>query len=375
MPPLDGIARKKLSELEQKNLRRQTHTVEKLNAVHILREGQKLVSFSENDYLGLSFHPEVIAAGVEALQRYGAGAGASRLVTGNHPLYDVLESTLARIKGTEAACVFGSGYLANIGIIPALVERGDLIIADKLVHACLIDGAKLSDATRLRFIHNDVAHCEELLRKHRGQHRHCLILTDTVFSMDGDRAPVEVLAALAKKYDAWLLTDDAHGLGVVEHHRSPATLQMGTLSKAVGGYGGYLCASRAVVDYIKTSARSFIYSTGLPPAVIASATKALEIIEQDNELTAQPLRKAQWFAQAIGLPGEIQSAIVPLEMGSAEKAIAASAQLAEAGFWVQAIRPPTVPDGTARLRFTFSAAHSDEEVARLADSVKNYGLL
>jgi 8-amino-7-oxononanoate synthase len=336
-----------------------------------------LLSFSCNDYLNLSRHPAIIKAAVEAAQHYGVGAGASRLVTGNHPLYDELESRLARLKGTEAACVFGSGYLANIGIIPALAGSGDLILVDELSHACIHAGAKLSGATVQRYRHGDVAHAEALLAEHRGRHAHALIATDGVFSMDGDLAPLEDLSALALRHDAWLLADDAHGLGVVGHGRGSAfanggaevPLQMGTLSKAVGAYGGYLCASQAVINLMRTRARSFTYSTGLPPPVIAAAIAALDLIERDRALTEEPLHKARLFTRALNLP-EAQSAIVPVIVGEAEAALAASEMLENEGFLVVAIRPPTVPAGTARLRFAFTALHPEAEIERLAGIVR-----
>ncbi len=376
MRSLDEFANGKLAALERARLRR-TPVVTARGGIFAERGGRRLLSFSCNDYLNLSHHPAIIKAAVEAAQRYGVGAGASRLVTGNHPLFDELESRLARVKGAEAACVFGSGYLANIGIIPALVGDGDLILVDELSHACIHAGAKLSGATVRRYRHGDVAHAEALLAEHRGRHAHALIATDGVFSMDGDLAPLDDLSALARRHDAWLLVDDAHGLGVVGHGRGSAfanggaevPLQMGTLSKAVGAYGGYLCASRAVIDLMRTRARSFIYSTGLPPPIVAAASAALDLIERDRALTEEPLRKARLFTRALNLP-EAQSAIVPVIVGEAEAALAASAMLESEGFLVVAIRPPTVPPGTARLRFAFTALHPDAEIERLAGIVR-----
>jgi 8-amino-7-oxononanoate synthase len=376
MRSLDEFACGKLAALERARLRR-TPVVTVRDGIFAERGGRRLLSFSCNDYLNLSRHPAIIKAAVEAAQRYGVGAGASRLVTGNHPLYDELESRLARLKGTEAACVFGSGYLANIGIIPALAGSGDLILVDELSHACIHAGAKLSGAQVRRYRHGDVAHAEALLAEHRGHHAHALIATDGVFSMDGDLAPLEELAAFAKRHDAWLLADDAHGLGVVGRGRGSSfanggadvPLQMGTLSKAVGAYGGYLCASQAVVDLMRTRARPFIYSTGLPPPVVAAAIAALDLIEHDRVLTEEPLRKARLFTRALNLP-EAQSAIVPVIVGEAEAALAASEMLENEGFLVVAIRPPTVPAGTARLRFAFTAQHPETEIERLAGIVR-----
>lgn len=376
MRSLDEFATGKLAALERARLRR-SPVVTARDGIYAERGSRRLLSFSCNDYLNLSRHPAIIKAAVEAAERYGTGAGASRLVTGNHPLYDDLETRLARLKGTEAACVFGSGYLANIGIIPALAGAGDLVLVDELSHACINAGSKLSEATVLRYRHCDVEQARALLAEHRGKHERALIVTDGVFSMDGDIAPLKALSELGRRYDAWLLADDAHGLGVVGHGRGSAfanggaevPLQMGTLSKAVGAYGGYLCASRAVIDLMRTRARSFIYSTGLPPPVVAAAIAALDLIERDTSLTAEPLRKARLFTRALNLP-EAESAIVPVIVGETDATLAASAMLEDEGFLVVPIRPPTVPVGTARLRFAFTARHPEAEIERLATIVR-----
>jgi 8-amino-7-oxononanoate synthase len=379
MRSLDDYASRKLAALDDARLRRRP-VVTARDGIYVERAGRRLISFSCNDYLNLSQHPTVIKAAIEAAERYGVGAGASRLVTGSHPLYAELEARLARLKATEAACVFGSGYLANAGIIPALVGAEDLIVVDELSHACIHAGAKLSGATVRHYRHAEVAHAEALLSTHRAGHPHALLVTDGVFSMDGDVAPLHDLANVAKRFDAWLLADDAHGLGVVGGGRGssfangnagPADvpLQMGTLSKAIGAYGGYLCASQAVVDLMCTRARTFIYSTGLPPPVVASAIAALDIVENDKAYVAEPLRKASLFARALNLP-EPQSAIVPLILGDSDTTMEAARSLEDDGFLVVGIRPPTVPRGTARLRFAFTARHPDAEIERLADSVR-----
>jgi len=376
MRSLDEFAGEKLAALDAAQLRRMP-VVTARAGIWVEREGRRLLSFSCNDYLNLSQHPEVIAAAIDAVAHYGVGAGASRLVTGNHPLYGELESRLARLKGTEAACVFGSGYLANIGIIPALVGEDDLILVDEFSHACIHAGAKLSGAAVQLYRHADVAHAEALLAAHRDGKKRALIATDGVFSMDGDLAPLSALAKLAKAFDAWLLSDDAHGLGVVGGGRGSSfangaaevPLQMGTLSKAVGAYGGYLCASAAVIDLMRTRARTFIYSTGLPPPVIAAAIAALDVIAREPAYAAEPLRKARLFARALNLP-EAQSAIVPVIVGDADAALKASELLRDQGFLVVAIRPPTVPKGTARLRFAFTAQHPDADIDRLAGIVR-----
>jgi 8-amino-7-oxononanoate synthase len=378
MPSLDDFAVRKLAELDRASLRRTLAESFRGEGPWVERDGRRLLSFSCNDYLNLSYHPALKSAATAAIAQYGVGAGASRLVTGNHPLFRELEERLARLKGTEAACVFGSGYLANAGIVPVLAGAPDLILIDELAHACLWAGTRLSRAHTLMFRHNDVAHARALLNENRSRARHALLVTDGVFSMDGDLAPLQQLAALCAAYDTWLMTDDAHGLGVIGNGRGSAfaaglsgqvPLQMGTLSKAIGGHGGYLCASRPVIDWMKTRARTLIYSTALPPAMAAAAIAGLTIIESEPGLTSKPLATARAFTSRLGLP-EAQSPIVPLVLGEPEAALQASNKLAEQGFLVTPIRPPTVPVGTARLRFAFTAMHSDEEVARLADAVR-----
>jgi 8-amino-7-oxononanoate synthase len=378
MRSLDEFAKAKLAELERGSLRRTLVDTTRVTGIWTLRNGRRLLSFSCNDYLNLTHHPAVKDAAIEALRSYGVGAGASRFVTGNHPLYAELEARLARLKDAEAACVFGSGYLANLGIIPALVGSDDLVLIDELAHACLWAGARLSRASVVPFRHSDVGHLEVLLAELRERHPHVLIATDGVFSMDGDIAPLHALAALAQHHDAWLMSDDAHGLGVVGGGRGSSfvratkadvPLQMGTLSKALGAYGGYVCASAATVDLIRNRARTAIYTTGLPPAIVAAAIAALDLIEREPAYAALPLAKARAFALAAGLP-EPASPIIPVVVGEAEAALAASQLLEEHGFLVTAIRPPTVQAQTARLRLTFTAQHPDDEIERLATLVR-----
>jgi len=378
MHSLDEFATAKLGELERSSLRRALVDTTRVTGIWLLRNGRRLLSFCCNDYLNLTHHPAVKEAAIEALRSYGVGAGASRFVTGNHPLFGELETRLARLKETEAACIFGSGYLANLGIIPALIGPGDLVLIDELAHACLWAGAGPGPAAVVPFRHADTRHADTLLTELRRRHRRALIATDGVFSMDGDIAPLHGLAALAQRHDAWLMSDDAHGLGVVGGGRGSnfvqapkpdVPLQMGTLSKALGAYGGYLCASAAVVDLIRNRARTVIYSTGLPPAIVAAAIAALDVIEREPGYAALPLAKAKAFASSAGLP-EPASPIVPVLLGEAETALKASRLLEDHGFLVVAIRPPTVPAGTARLRLTFTAQHPDDEIERLAELVR-----
>lgn len=379
MRSLDDFAHAKLSELEHRSLRRRLRTTHRVPEGRVERDGRSFVSFSCNDYLNLAHDPRVREAATRALHRQGAGAGASRLVTGNHDEYDALERALAHFKGSEAAMVFGSGYLANLGVIPALVGPGDLVLLDEWCHACLFAGAKLSGATLRRFAHNDARELRALLHDERPAYPRCLVLTEGVFSMDGDLAPLAEMAPLCETHDAWLLVDDAHGFGVVgaggrgSAHVGDAPvrvpLQVGTLSKAGGSYGGYLCASAVVVELLHSRARTGVYSTGLPPATVAAARQALEIIEDEPWRGERAVAQAQAFAACLGLPRP-QSAIVPVLLGSARRSLAASAFLEERGFLVVAIRPPTVPEDTSRLRFAFHSAHRPEDVVGAAEALK-----
>ncbi len=372
MPALDAVLQQKMQLLAAKRQKRVLKDTARGAGVKVTRGGRELISFSCNDYLGLTHHPDILEAAAAALKTYGAGAGASRLVTGNIPLYNELESVLAEYKKTEAACIFGSGYLANLGTIPALVGAGDLILADKFVHACVLDAARMSGATLMRFAHNNINHCRMLLEASRGEYQNCLIVTETVFSMDGDRAPVAELVALAASFDAWLMTDDAHGLGLIDS--APALIQMGTLSKAAGSYGGYVCGSKALIEYLRTAARSLIYSTGLPPAALAASLAAFRIMKNNPELCARPLENARYFTSLLGMK-DAESAIVPVILQENDRALAAAELLEKHGYLVAAIRPPTVPEHTARLRFAFSALHEKKHIEEVARILKAEGFL
>jgi 8-amino-7-oxononanoate synthase len=374
---LTRYAQAKIDGLEAQSLARGLKPTHRIDSVWVEREGRRMISFSCNDYLGLSHHPAVKAAAIAAINLYGAGAGASRLVTGDHPLYGRLEARLAKLKGTEAACVFGSGYLANTGIIPTFAGPGDLLVVDELAHACIWAGARLSGAQVLAFRHNDVGDLAARLRQARGAAGRALVATDGVFSMDGDIAPLDAISQVAREHDAWVLADDAHGFGVLGGGPGTAhlftdariDLHMGTLSKAIGGYGGYVCATAPAIELIKMRARTLVYTTGLPPAVVAAALAALDVIADEPERVAAPLAKARRFTAALDLP-EAQSAIVPIVLGAAETALAAAAALEAEGLLVVPIRPPTVPAGTARLRVAFTAGHPDAAVDRLAEAVR-----
>lgn len=374
---LDRFARTKLDRLTAHGLRRSVVDTTRTDAVHIRRAGRDLVSFCCNDYLGLTHHPAVKAAARDAVETYGAGAGASRLITGNHDLYAVLEAKLAALKGAGAACVFGSGYMANSGILPALAGPDDLIVIDALGHASMHMGARASRANIRFFRHNDAEDLDRLLDRERGNFGTSLVVTEGVFSMDGDRAPLDRLAAVAAGHDSWLMVDDAHGFGTLGGGRGSAwefdprpdiPLQMGTLSKAAGVYGAFLCASGPVIDLMKNRARSLVYTTGLPPAVIAACIASVDIIATDAGRVARPLELARAFCGALGLPAP-ESPIVPLVVGAEQAALYASAALEDAGFLVTPIRPPTVPAGTSRLRFTFTAEHTDAQIDALTAAV------
>ena len=317
------------------------------------------------------------ATAAEALQTYGAGSGAARLVTGDHPPLEALEAAVARWKGAQAACVFGSGFLAAVGTIPAVVGGGDLVLLDALSHACLFSGAKLSGARVETFAHNDAADLEQRLAALRGDAHRVLVVTEGVFSMDGDLAPLEAISAVCEQFDAWLMVDDAHALGVIGGGRGSGAvfpdarvhLAMGTLSKALGSFGGYVCADQPVIDLLKTRARSSVFVTALPPASAAAALAALKIVEAQPQRVAAVLDNARAFTDAVGLP-PAQSAVVPVVLGSADAALSAQARLEDEGLLAAAIRPPTVPKGTARLRLAFSAAHDGADIARLAAAVR-----
>jgi 8-amino-7-oxononanoate synthase len=379
---LEQFARRRLEALDRRSLHRSLRTIDRGTSPSVRIGDTELISFACNDYLGLASDPLTRDASIAATQIYGAGAGASRLISGNHTLYRDLEQRLANIKGTPSAVVFGSGYLTNIGVIPVFAGAADLVLVDSSAHSSLLTGAELSGATTKAFAHNDANQLEGLLAAHRTQFRNCLVLTEGVFSMDGDLAPLPRIAAVTKEHDAWLLTDDAHGLGVIGGGRGSTfahataveiPLQMGTLSKAVGAYGGYLCASEAVIDLVRNRARSFVYSTGLPPGTVASAIAALEIIATDKERVARPLTHARTFTNALNLP-QAESAIVPILVGSASAALAASDALRIRGFLVPAIRPPTVAASTSRLRFSFSSTHSEDQIEALIGAVNDLGI-
>ncbi len=344
-------------------------------------------NFGSNDYLGLAADPRVVEAARRAAEVFGWGAGASALMTGWSEIHEALAVDLARFERTEAAVVFPSGFAANLGTIAALVAPGDAVYADRLNHACLIDGARLSGARLRVYPHNDVGRLEAILDRDRGRFRRALIATDGVFSMDGDLAPLADLADLAERFGAMLLVDEAHGTGVFGPDGRGAaseagvadrvSIKVGTLSKALGSVGGFVAGSRKLIDWLVNHARTLIYSTALPPAAVAAAHEALRIVQ------AEPWRRARVRSLGSRLRAELTAAgldvgpsagpIVPVLLGAAERAVDLADRLDDRGFLVPAVRPPTVPDGTARLRISLTAAHSDDDITALLQAIRTLG--
>lgn len=365
-----------LRELDSLGLLRSLRPLESPSGPRVIRDGAPLWNFAANDYLGLASHPRIAEAMIEGVRSYGAGSAASRLVCGTLPPHAQLEQALAEAKQCEAALTFSSGFATPLGLIPAVIDKSGFVLLDKLCHACLVDAARLSGATIRVFPHNDLTKLERLLVSIRARHpaARILIATESVFSMDGDTCPLREIVALAESHEALTLLDEAHGFGVLgdtgmglaerenlQHH---ITFQMGTLSKAAGLAGGYVAASREWIDLLVNRARSFIYSTAPPPALAHAALATLELIRSSEGRQLREKLKAH-SAGLTGTPGASHSAIHAIVLGSNDAALRASASLAERGFLVPAIRYPTVPRGTARLRISLSAAHPPGAVAAL----------
>lgn len=350
-----------------------------------IRIGSKeYIDLSSNDYLGLSGHPALKEASCRATEEFGTGASASRLLSGGLDMHHRLEEAVAAFKRKESALVFNSGYQANVGIISSLYSKGDVIFSDRLNHASIVDGMLLSAAKIARFAHNDLNHLEDLLKNHRRKFKKALIVTETIFSMDGDRSPLRDLVRLRKRYDCEIMVDEAHatgiygpdGSGVVEEEglSDEIDIIMGTFSKALGSFGAYLAASRGTIDYLVNACRSFIYSTALPPAVIAANIAAIEVVKDEPTRRLTLLRSAAYFREAIkalGLETRGSSQIIPWVIGENRKVVALGLALQERGYWVLPIRPPTVPDGEGRIRFSLTFHHSEDILRPLIDEVKN----
>jgi len=372
-----------LAALREAELLRELRPVEPAHPPLLVVAGRPLLNFSSNDYLGLSQHEELKQAALEATKRFGTSSTASRLISGSLRLHHDLEERLADLKGTEAALTFSTGYAAAVGTLTALLEKDDVVILDKLCHASLIDGARQSAATLRVYPHNHLDKLERLLlsaREKGGAHTRVLVVTESIFSMEGDRAPLREIVELTERHGALLLVDEAHAIGLLGASgqglvqelglQNRITFQMGTLGKAVGSAGGYLASNRCWIDLLLNGARSFIYSTAPPPAQAAASLCGLEIIASR---AGADLRAKLWNNLAHFKP-TATSAIVPLVVGENEASLAAAQALFEAGFLAPAIRFPTVPQGTARLRITISAAHEISHVRELLRQLRTQGL-
>jgi 8-amino-7-oxononanoate synthase len=377
-----GMMEEFLKEREKTGLLRILRPADSRREGKIIFKGKGYFDFSSNDYLGLSGHPKLKDASKDAIEKWGASASASRLLSGDLTLHHKLEEKTSAFKGKESALVFNSGYQANVGIISALCQRGDAIFSDRLNHASLVDGMLLSGAKFFRFNHNDSAHLESLLREKRGQFREALIITETIFSMDGDRCPLKEIVELKERYNCILMTDEAHATGIFGESGSGVAeeedlidkvdLVMGTFSKALGSFGAYIAASKKITDYLINSSRSFIYSTALPPAVIAADLAALDLIKNEPFRRKELLENSDYFREELSKRGvnvKGSSQIVPLILGDSEKAIKLSRELQNRGYWVLPIRPPTVPRGESRLRFSFTYHHTKDILERLINDI------
>src|SRR6185312_1294296 len=364
----------------REGLRRSLLTVAARDARIIGAEGRSYVNFASNDYLGLRFNQALIARAVEWAENYGVGSGASRLVTGNLDLFAPIEAKLATLKGKPAALVMASGFQTNAAVLQTLLDQTvlgaePLVFADRLNHASMHFGCQAAGVRQLRYRHCDAAHLAELLSQYQGDERPRFILTESVFSMDGDVAPLEEIARLAREHDACLVVDDAHATGILGRAGSGlsagADIVIGTFSKAFGGFGGYVASTETMRDYLINRCGGIIYSTALPPPVLGAIDAALDLVPGMDEERAFVARLAVRFRAggcAIGLDtGASTTQIVPVILGSPEAAIDMSERLKRAGLWASAIRPPTVPAGTARLRLAFTAAHEDSDIDRLLD--------
>ncbi len=376
-----------LKQLRNKNLLRKLTCVEPSGNANINIKHQVYTNFSSNDYLGLSNHPEIVRAAVAALKKYGFGSGSSRLLSGTFPPHADLEERIAKFKKTEAALVFNTGYAANTGIIPVIAGADTVIFSDELNHASIVDGTRLANAGVMVYRHRDINHLESLLRKSLNSKsaRRRLVISDTVFSMDGDIAPLNDLTLMCERYGAILMIDDAHGTGVLgktgrgalEHFgiKADNIIQMGTLSKAAGCYGAFVAGRKDLIDLLISRARSFIYSTSLPPAVAAAGCKAMDIIDSKSVRLRERLwknRKRLYTGlEYMGFDTlGSETPIIPVLTGDAKNALKLGAYLYENRIFAPAIRPPTVPEDRCRIRFSVNAGHTDEDIDRVLEVLK-----
>jgi len=376
----------RLRQLEQHHLLRTLRAIESASNAEVTIGGRPVILMASNNYLGLATHPALKRAAIQATERFGVGAGAARLVSGTLPPHEELETALSKFKGTEAALTFGSGYLANLGLIPALIGTDGLILADRLCHASLIDGCRLSGASFRVYRHNDVAHLKSLLAK-RPPKRDTLIVTDGVFSMDGDLAPLPELIELADRYHARLFVDDAHGTGVMgahgrgtlEHYGMESRLpfHMGTLGKALGTSGAYVAGPAGVIRYLLNTARTFLFATAPPPATAAATVAALQVIQAEPDRRTRLWDNRNYVYAGLTDAGfrltASASPILPVLIGDAQKAVAMAGRLLELGVYAPAIRPPTVPKDTSRIRVTVTSEHSRAQLDRALAAFRQAG--
>lgn len=383
LPPstMNAALDEELRALEAAGLKRSLRQVQQRRAGTVLLNGERVADFASNDYLGLASDPRVARAAHAVLQAEGTGAAAARLISGNHPIHEALEHTLARLKGCDYTLLFPSGYMVNMGAIPALADRGDVIFSDELNHASLIDGCRLSRATVRVFPHNDLEVLERLLVGERALYRRALIVVEGVFSMDGDLCPLDRLIPLARRHQAWTYVDDAHGTGVLgatgagslEHFgvSGDVDIVVGTLGKALGTAGAYVGGSQELVEFLVSRARSFIFTTGSPPAMAAATLEALRIAQVEGwrrDAVRERSRRLRTRLVAAGfeVTGPEDGHVIPLVIGDPVRTMATVADLRRRGFLVGGVRPPTVPAGTSRLRISMSAVHPVELVDALA---------
>ena len=369
-----------LNKIKKTGLYRELKVIGNAQESHIEIEGKTFLSFCSNNYLGLANNPSVVEAVKDAVEEYGWGAGASRLVSGNMTLHERLENVISRFKGKDTALVFPTGYMANLGAISSLVSKGDLVICDKLNHASIIDGCRLSGADFRVYAHCDMEKLENILRKSSRYNRK-LIVTDSVFSMDGDLAPLPDIVRIADKYKAMVMVDEAHGTGVfgrngrgvVEHFNlnNEIDIVMGTLSKAIGSLGGYVTGDNDLINYLRNKARSFMYTTALPPAVCAASIAAINLIKRDPSIRESLWHNVRFINDNLkSLDFNVissESPIIPILIGDAQKAVDMSKSLYERGILIPAIRPPTVPVNSSRLRMTVMSTHTKEDLEILLE--------
>jgi 8-amino-7-oxononanoate synthase len=364
-----------LQQIREKGLLRTLRRIEEASDAATVLEGRPVLLFSTNNYLGLANDPRMKEKAIEAIEQFGTGSGGSRLTTGNFSLHEKLEHTIASFKGKEDAIVFSSGFLANVGTISSLMGRGDVILSDALNHASIIDGCRLSKADTLIYDHVDMNDLEKKLQS-AASYRRKLIVTDGVFSMDGNIAPLPAIVSLAKRYDAMVMVDDAHATGVLGASGAGTAeyfgltgkidLLMGTLSKSVGAEGGYVAASRSIIQYLRNKARSFIFQTSLSPSVVAASIEGIRIIHEERERRVRLLENAQFLRKGLTEAGfslvDGSTPILAVLIGSAHDAVHFSKRLEDEGIYAPAIRPPTVPEGMSRIRITVMATHQQEQL-------------